>query len=162
MYIDRETNLSVTRHSGDKPGFERAPSKSQFQNILNGVSPRKTAYDQASRIADRTRERNYMLEAAKADPREAEKLAHGYAHNSLGSALLDLSDRPNIRYSATGELVTSKTQRYFDTISEAMQRQCANLYWQEKSKDTPPAEILQKIFDFHDSMPRPFRDMLAL
>ena len=142
--------------------LEKSPAKHQFQSILNESSSRKPAYDEASRTADRIRERRRTLEAAKADPQEAEKLAHRYAHNSLAFALLDLSDRPNVRYSATGELVTPQTKRYFDTISQAMQKQCASLYRMEKSKGTSATEILQKIFDFQDAMPKPFRDMLAL
>lgn len=161
MYISADkTSLMTSVHVTSAP--ETSKPKSQFQSILDQRSARKPAYDEVTRAADRTRERRHILEAAKAGPQEAEKLAYGYAHNSLGGALLDLSDRPNIRYSATGELVTPKTKQYFDTISQAMQRQCANLYWEEKSRDTPAAEILQKIFDFQDSMPRPFRDMLAL
>jgi hypothetical protein len=161
MYISADRTSLMT--SGDvKSAPETSPPKGQFQSILDQSSAMKPAYDEVTRAADRTRERRHMLEAARADPQEAEKLAYSYAHNSLAFALLDLTDSPNIRYSATGELVTPKTKQYFDTISQAMQRQCENLYRQEKSKGTPAEEILQKIFDFHDSMPRPFGDMLAL
>ncbi len=102
-----------------------------------------------------------MLDAARADPQEAAKLAYGYAHNALGFELLDLSDRPNIRYSATGELVTPKTQAYFAKISQAMQIKSSHLYSSGIAKGTSHTEILEKIFDFHDALPERFKDMLG-
>lgn len=122
----------------------------------------KPEMSEEMRAVDLSKTREQMLALANADAEDAERLAFGYAHNALGHALLDVSDRPNIRYSATGELVTSKTERYFATISQAMQEQCSALYRQEKSKGTAPVDILQQIFQFHDAMPKPFRSMLGM
>lgn len=77
-------------------------------------------------------------------------------------ALLDVSDRPNIRYAGTGELVTPKTEAYFAKISDQMQRQCATIYRQEVEKGTSSEQILEKLFEFQDSMPKTFQDMLAV
>ncbi|EPJ75550.1 hypothetical protein CFII64_29304 [Pseudomonas sp. CFII64] len=100
-----------------------------------------------------------MLEIARSNPSDASELAFGFAHNSLNMELLDVSDRPNIRYSATGELVSSETSRYFAEIRSAMQKERAGLYQSELEKGTPPSEILEKIFDFNDTMPTRFLEM---
>ncbi|MFJ5299521.1 hypothetical protein ACIQAL_23750 [Pseudomonas sp. NPDC088368] len=136
-------------------------SSDLFSDTLKNTLPSRTARDM-THSADLIRERNYMLEKAKTSPSEAATLAFGYTHNSLSSALLDLSDRPNIRYAATGELVTPLTEQYFSHMSQTMQQHCNNLYRQEVSKGTPAEEILQKIFNFHDSMPARFKGMLGL
>lgn len=133
-----------------------------FGNVFKSIFEPEQNERNKLRVAERLQERDYMLKAAKSDPEEAEKLAFGYAHNSLAHALLDVSDRPNIRYSATGELVTPKTEAYFAKISRAMQERCMHLYNSEKNKGTPPVEILEKIFEFHDSMPLAFKNMLAI
>jgi hypothetical protein len=135
---------------------------SNFGNIIKSTFEQEQIEQKKLRVTERLQERDYMLKAAKSDPEEAEKLAFGYAHNSLAHALLDVSDRPNIRYSATGELVTPKTEAYFAKISQAMQERCTHLYNSEKNKGTTPVEILEKIFEFQDSMPLAFKNMLAL
>jgi hypothetical protein len=103
--------------------------------------------------------RNRMLEIARSNPSDASELAFGFAHNSLNMELLDVSDRPNIRYSATGELVSSETSRYFAEIRSAMQKERAGLYQSELEKGTPPSEILEQIVDFNDTMPTRFLEM---
>lgn len=82
-----------------------------------------------------------MLAIARSNPSGASELAFGFAHNSLNMELLDVSDRPNIRYSATGELVTSKTSRYFAEIRSTMQKERSALYQSEsvriEKRDAP-------------------------
>lgn len=115
-----------------------------FKDALEETITSKIKRDQDIRVTERRRERNYMLEAARADPFEAQKLAYGYAHNALSSPLLDLSDRPNVRYASTGVLVTTESQRYFTIISQAMQRRCSDLYQQEISRRTPRQKYWRK------------------
>lgn len=103
--------------------------------------------------------KNHMMNIARSDPAEAAALAYGYAHNSLSGELLDCSDRPNIRYSATGELVTPATSAYFARTYLAMQKERTELYQAELSKGTHSADILEKIFDFNESMPTRFLEM---
>lgn len=133
-----------------------------FDAVLSKTVWYKPEMSEETRAVDRSKTRQQMLALANTSAEYAESLAFGYAHHALGHALLDVSDRPNIRYSATGELVTSKTERYFATISQAMQEQCSALYKQEKSKGTGPVDILEQIFQFHDAMPKPFRSMLGM
>lgn len=135
---------------------------STFADVLRETAPKSPALSEPARLEERAQGRKRSLDVAKANPEEGQKIAHGYAFNYLAHALLDVSDRPNIRYSKTGELVTPKTEAYFAQISQEMQRQCANLYRQERKKDTAPDQILEKIFEFHDSMPKKFQDMLGL
>jgi hypothetical protein len=138
----------------------RTMQSAEFSSFLGQALFSKSAL--ADRNVELARARNDILSLARTDPHAASKFAHDYTYNSLGSPLLDLSDRPNIRYSLTGELVTSKTQAYFQQISQAIQRQCDTLYRQEISKGTPAVEILEKIFSIHDSMPLRFREMLNI
>ncbi|MEQ7918077.1 hypothetical protein ABQX22_02695 [Xanthomonas sp. WHRI 1810A] len=133
-----------------------------FEKIFESASNRGQAAQDEKRVAARLQERSRIMQTAKADPEEAKKLAYGYAHNSLTHALLDVSDRPNIRYAATGELVTPITEAYFSKISRYMQEKSAFLYNSEIERGTSSAEILEKIFSFHDSMPETFKNMLAI
>lgn len=133
-----------------------------FGVVMSKTLSYKPEMSEEARAIVLSKTREQMLALANANAEDAERLAFGYAHHALGHALLDVSDRPNIRYSATGELVTPKTERYFAAISQAMQQQCSALYRQEKSKGTAHAEILDRIFKFHDAMPKAFRSMLGM
>jgi len=131
----------------------------QFDKILKeataSVQPRRSPVDAIS-----SREaRNNIMRIARSDPTEASQLACFYAYNSLGGELLDVSDRPNIRYSATGELVTSESSAYFAKTNIAIQRARTELYQTEIKKGTPPTQILEKIFDFNDALPQRFLEM---
>jgi len=138
----------------------RTKHSNEFSSILGQALFSKS--DLTDRKVELAHARNEILSLAKDDASAASRLAYDYTYNSLGSPLLDLSDRPNIRYSLTGELVNSKTQAYFEQINQAIQRQCDTLYRQETSKGTPAVEILEKIFSIHDSMPLRFREMLGI
>lgn len=161
MQIDTG-DISIPSHAANASTNPKRLATGAFNTMLEQATELRPILDEKARTSERVALRTSMLEAANADPQMAENLAYGFTYNYLDSAILDLSDRPNIRYTATGELVTPQSERYFKTISEAMQRQCANLYQQEKSKGTPDSEILEKVFNFHDSMPKPFKDMLAM
>ena len=131
----------------------------QFDKILKeataSVQPRRSPAGAVTHLEMRNR----MLEIARSNPSDAWDLAFGYAHTSLNMELLDVSDRPNIRYSATGELVTSETSRYFAEIRSAMQKERSALYESEINQGTPPSKVLEKIFDFNDTMPTRFLEM---
>ncbi len=161
MYINAGDTSIAPRAGIVVDATTRSPTRA-FNIALEQAVHFRPTLDETLRTAERVAMRSSMLEAANADPIMAEKLAYGFTYNYLDSAMLDLSDRPNIRYAATGELVTPTSERYFATISEAMQCQCSSLYRQEKIKGTPDSDILEKVFEFHDSMPEPFRDMLAI
>jgi hypothetical protein len=154
-----QTSVDSRNSVSNKPSN---PPACTFAGVLQEAAPRSPAISEPARLEERAQGRKRSLEVAKANPEEGKKIAHGYAFNYLAHALLDVSDRPNIRYSGTGELVTPKTEAYFAKISQEMQRQCANLYRQEIKKDTSADQILEKIFEFHDSMPKEFQDMLGL
>ncbi|WP_229635656.1 hypothetical protein [Pseudomonas syringae] len=131
----------------------------QFDKILKeataSAQPRRSPVDAVSSLEAR----NNIMRIARSDPAEASQLACFYAYNSLGGELLDVSDRPNIRYSATGELVTSESSAYFARTNIAIQRARNELYQTEIEKGTPPTQILEKIFDFNDALPQRFLEM---
>lgn len=162
MHINSSINLAPHRDSVNASLSNVEISEKSFKNVLTEVHTRAQPTARQDTNIDRTQEREYMLRVAKENPQEADKLAYGYAHNSLGHALLDLSDRPNIRYAATGELVTVQSQNYFHSVGQDMQQQLSSLYQQEINKGTPSYLILEKIFTFQDSMPQKFKDMLAM
>lgn len=135
---------------------------SSFAGVLSSAGPTAPALSESARFTERTEMRKHWLEQARTSPERGEEITHSYAFNYLTHALLDLSDMPNIRYSGTGELVTPETEAHFAKISRSMQDQCANIYRQETRKSTPADQILEKIFEFHDSMPKDFRDMLGM
>ncbi|WP_238591825.1 hypothetical protein [Pseudomonas abietaniphila] len=164
MRINADSLISTTSTDNRNPlsnDGERNVS-STFASVLKAASAKAPALSEPARLEERADGRRRSLEMAKADPEEGKKIAHGYAHNYLAHALLDMSDRPNIRYSGTGELVTPTTEAYFAKVSAEMQRQCANIYRQEVEKGTSPDQILEKIFEFQDSMPKAFQDMLGI
>lgn len=164
MRINAESVISLTSVESRKP----APNSSgnnvsnTFASVLQEATPRPPGISESTRLEQRTRSREHWLKVARTNPEEGKTLAYGYAHNYLAHAMLDVSDRPNTRYSGTGELVTPKTEAYFAKIGQEMQRQCANMYREEVNKGTSPDRILEKIFEFHDSMPKAFRDMIAI
>jgi hypothetical protein len=133
----------------------------KFDSVLKSTIESASKEREVARATERLKERREALRAATADPKVAAQLTHNYVHNALGYELLDLSDRPNIRYSATGELVTPITKAYFAKISQAMQLQSVHLYQTETSKGSPDIQILEKIFDLHDQLPEKFKDMLG-
>ncbi|WP_241001131.1 hypothetical protein [Pseudomonas syringae] len=103
--------------------------------------------------------RQYLLDRAANDPAEAADLARKYAFNSLNGQILDLSEYPTIRYSATGEIVNDESTAWFEKNLQLMQKQRSELYESELMKGTPAAVILEKILDFNDAQPQRFRDM---
>jgi hypothetical protein len=162
MRINNDPAISQSHSSAAKlkPASSAPDQNTTFTSILSATNPPPPSVSESSRLAERTQVRQHWLE--EANPEVAEELAREYAFNSLSHALLDLSDRPNIRYWATGELVTPKTEAYFSKISIEMQARCQRLYREEVEKGTSPDQILKKIFTFQESMPKAFRDMLAI
>lgn len=150
--------LSATTERDQLAGPSVDKSRS-FEKILGDVTASQQQRRSPPGAVSYMEHKNYMMRIARSDPAEAAALAHGYAYNSLSGELLDCSDRPNIRYSATGELVTPETSAYFARTHLAMQRERTELYQAELLKGTPPAEILEKIFDFNESMPTRFLEM---
>ncbi|WP_346832654.1 hypothetical protein ABDX87_09625 [Pseudomonas abietaniphila] len=159
MFIESSQQTRDSNNLLKKTNTHNATTPS-FSEILDRTLSSRT--DSGPRNLAFTCAKNDILTIARSDPEAAKRLAHDYTYNSLGSPLLDLSDRPNIRYSLTGELVTAETAKYFQQISQAMQKQCETLYRQELSKGTPAVEILEKIFSVHDAMPTRFKEMLGI
>lgn len=105
--------------------------------------------------------REDIMRDARSSPGEAARLAHSYTFNSLTMSLIDVTDRENIRYSGSGELITAESTAYFKKTRLAAQRELAELYRSEMEKGTPPVSILEKILSFNDSLPPRFLDMCA-
>lgn len=157
--LSAETRLEDMRFS------RRTDSEPEFVNVTC-KGPRakvvvKTHEDADTRtgIKRGSAWRQYLLDRAANDPAEAEDLARKYAFNSLNGQILDLSEYPTIRYSATGEIVNDESTAWFERNLQLMQKQRSELYESEMMKGTPASVVLEKILDFNDALPQRFRDM---
>jgi hypothetical protein len=103
--------------------------------------------------------REDIMNDARSSQEEGIRLAHSYAFESLTMPLVDVTDWDNIRYSGNGELITAESSAYYSETVLTMQKQRAALYRTEIGKGTPPAEVLEKILEFNDSLPPRFLDM---
>lgn len=102
-----------------------------------------------------------MLRDAEADPDHAWQAVERCVYASFAGPLLDITDPDNIRYSATGELVTPQSVAYYSKTAAIVKKELAGLYQHEKSLGTPPAQILKKVFCFLETQPRAFLEMSA-
>lgn len=121
--------------------------------VERGHSPFKTEVQRGSEL------REWLLKKAERDPKVAAELAQGYAYHSMNGQVIDLTDYPVIRYSATGEIVTDQSSNWFERSLQSMQNDRAVLYESELMKGTPAIRILEKILDFNDALPQRLRDM---
>lgn len=128
-----------------------------FADTLKAVehtrSPFKTEAQRGSELRD------WLMAKAEREPKVAAELAQVYAYHSTNGQLLDLSDYPIIRYSATGEIVTDESSCWFERSLQYIQKERSILYESELMKGTPAIRVLEKILDFNDALPQRFRDI---
>lgn len=104
--------------------------------------------------------RNKLLDSARADPAEAEKLlAFNTAPNSGTFPLIDISAWPTVRYSVSGELQTPESEAYFAGVAASASKARVDLLQQERAKGTPPAEILDKVLALNSALPPRYKAM---
>ncbi|ATD63740.1 hypothetical protein CNX70_09965 [Janthinobacterium svalbardensis] len=101
-----------------------------------------------------------MLDSAKADPAEAEKLlAINTAPDNGAFPLIDISNWPTVRYSASGELQTPESEAYFAGVAASASKARAELLQLERSKGTPTAAILDKVLALNSALPPRYKVM---
>lgn len=142
---------ATQKHAGSTPSFAKVLDKT-----MNCYRPDRQP---VGRILSNQQIREDIMMEARASSKDAYRLAHSYAFNSLTMPLIDVTDRDNIRYSGNGELITAESSAYYTNTMLAMQRERINLYRAEIEKGTPPVEVLEKILNFNDSLPARFLDM---
>ena len=104
--------------------------------------------------------RNRLLDSARADPQEAEKLlAFNTAPDSGAFPLIDISNWPTVRYSVSGELQTPESEAYFAGVATSASKARLDLLQQERAKGTPPAEILDKVLALNSALPPRYKAM---
>lgn len=99
--------------------------------------------------------RRAAIEDAKQDPALAEKIAREFAYDDSlekGGPLMDISNYPTARYSYTGELVTESNLATFKRQAADARVGRVELYQSEKSKGTSDVEILEKLFQYTDTL----------
>lgn len=134
-----------------------APSFTQVMKTLAPASSTPCETGTYTRSAKVTEVREWVLKTAAEDPEKAEMWAHLYAYNSLSGPLVDATDLPILRLSATGEIYTKGMQSYYGQVWQAMQGDRSVLYESEIAKGTPAVKILEKVFAYNDALPEEFR-----
>jgi hypothetical protein len=113
-----------------------------------------------TRSAKATEVREWMLDTAAKDPEKAKMWAHLVAYDPIEGPTLKNTDSPISRVSATGEIYTPAMERYCIKVWNAMQAGRSALYQSEVAKGTPDAQILEKVFAYHDTYPVGYRRLL--
>lgn len=106
-----------------------------------------------SRVSAVGRYRDAVIRNAEADASAAEKMASELAHDvsyAQTGPLVDISNLPKITYTYTGEPVTNENMAAFKSEATKVSSGRLALYNEEKSKGTPDAQIIKKIFDYDD------------
>lgn len=101
------------------------------------------------------------LRKAEADPNYAWEAATLYAFTPFTGPLLDRTDPDNVRYSATGELVTPERTAYYSRVAAALGKQMVDLFHRERDLGVPPAVILSQLFGLMEAQPREFLEMTS-
>lgn len=91
--------------------------------------------------------RNRIIRDAEADPQYAERTAYDFAHDtwSLTGPLVNIKTDP-MTYSFTGEPVTADSMAAFKSQAASAHAEKLAIYQAEKSKGTPAADILKKLY----------------
>ena len=87
-------------------------------------------------------------------------MAHVLAYDPIETPMLDVTDFPTIRVTATGEIYTPEMQRYCIKVWHAMQAGRSELYQSEVAKGTPDAKIVEKVYAYNDTYPEGYRRLL--
>ncbi|MDN2698820.1 hypothetical protein O0882_21105 [Janthinobacterium sp. SUN073] len=104
--------------------------------------------------------RKRLVDSAKADPAEAEKLlAINTAPDNGAFPLIDISNWPTVRYSVSGELQTPESEAYFAGVAASASKARVELLQQERAKGTPPAEILDKVLALNSALSPRYKAM---
>ncbi|MDB6143034.1 MAG: hypothetical protein JWP80_2078 [Pseudomonas sp.] len=141
-------------------GKEQGVGALSFAQVLKQQTPSTYPPPETgtyTRSAKATEVREWVLDTAAKDPEKAQMWANLYAYNSFDGPLLDCSELPIMRLSATGEIYTPEMRSYYGRVSLAMQAGLSALYESEIAKGTPAVKILDKIFAYNDALPKEFR-----
>jgi hypothetical protein len=133
-------------------------------NIADPVTPSNDVQAPAAKAGKaeptRTTAQNRLIGAAMSSPQDAAKLAYDVA-NVNSQIFYNLRDSPPngpFRLAVTGEFVTDEYKANFEKIASQADQQRLALYESEKAKGTNPVDILKKMFDFTNSLPRSYRE----
>jgi len=131
-----------------------------FSQVMKKLTPNTYPPEETgtyTRSAKATEVREWVLDTAAKDPEKAEMWAELYAYHSLDGPLIDITDDPIVRLSATGEIYTKEMQSYYGKVRQAMQGDLSALYESEIAKGTPALNVLKKVFAYNDALPEEFR-----
>ncbi|MEA9978054.1 hypothetical protein QN415_21980 [Pseudomonas sp. 5S4] len=162
--VTNSTTLIISnemlRPSADKKAENSQRSISFAETLSNATN--KMAEIPYVRSARATEVRDWIMSDANNDSERAGMWAQLYGCDSLDGPLIDVSDEPIIRLSATGEVYTKKMQTYYEQVRQNKQPGLAELYRSEIAKNTPAIEVLKKVFAYYDALPNEFKRMADL
>lgn len=102
-----------------------------------------------------------ILSAASKSDAHAENLL-GQFSSAGYDQLVDVSNWPTVRYSASGELQTPESTAYFSKVSAEAVQGRTELLNAERAKGTAAAEILDKVLAFNSELPQRFKNMASI
>lgn len=166
MNIQLNTSCAALNLRYIQPQRQTMPSPSASSANSVSVSISQAARDRLAEESGKGSDSvlaKLLSESAHEDPDKAEELAYERAHSPY-APWLDFSEHVNgtgpIRYAATGEPVTEESEAYFNSVASAELQKRIDLYDAEKAKGTPAADILDKIFEYMDTLPARYREMM--
>ena len=109
--------------------------------------------DAAPSTGQLQRWRQILVDNVRADPEEARKVADQMAHDQsfeLHGPAVNITNYPNLTYSATGEPVTPENLAVFKREAAQVTAGRVALYDQEKAKGTPDAALVEKMLAYTD------------
>jgi hypothetical protein len=135
----------------NKGGLEAVPfARSLKEKIysVNAVPPHRTlsTREECSRLA----------REVLSKPELADTLVSDYAHESLGIVVFSVAEFPILRLVATGEIYTPEMKAEYDSIWKEWQAGRVSLHKNELAKGTPAVQILEKLWQYNDTLPVEF------
>ena len=101
---------------------------------------------------------------AHGDSAFAKYMLKSFVFCTDNAPLVDISQTDSwglgVRYTMTGEPVTEESATWYRNETERIREERIALYEDEMSKNTPPAEILDKFIHFMDSQPKHYLELM--
>ena len=160
MIVQGLNNIASAYGASYKSAIGRQTSLAPTANFADKVTLSAESKTLAAGEATGTREgvslswQTAVIKNTKEFPSWGEKFTHDFAYDDsyqTTGPLVDISNRPTLRYTYTGEVVTDQNLSEFKAEAATARIERIALYEAEKAKGTPNAEILEKLFRYTDS-----------
>ncbi|WP_339726358.1 hypothetical protein [uncultured Paraglaciecola sp.] len=128
------------------------------------VSLSESALELAAQAKNNKFANSRAMQLANRDEQTAEEMLAGYTHG-LNHPLLDISNLDMATgsgaiYTVTGQPVTEESEALFARQNAALRDRNEHMIRQEREKDTPAAQILEKVMQAIDQQPQGYKDKI--